>query len=225
MYNLPFWLHLKCEKWGKDYSAWLLARADRRTLSYRGIEHRPDRLADAKKAECIFAIHQGWLAAVNFNVERGPELGGDFIARWRLLVDPIDDYTHTEVRQTSMYGTLLIYPIRKWSKFEQRRHDLFALVKTAVDRDRNRDELLPQGFCRGWCTKQFFLDNHIICMRNRSCELRGEGIDKGTPYIEEHLLWPMDTFPVPQDYRLIDPAPWWSEHVFGSPAGHSRPTK
>ena len=139
------------------------------------------------------------------------------MARFTLGEKPIDQFTHVEVRQTNFYGTLLIYPIKKWPKLAQRRADLFVLVKTAADQFRSRDELLPQGFCRGWCTKEFFRKNVIICQRNRPCELRGEGIDRGTPYIEEHMLEDMDTFPVPEDYRLIDPLPWWSEHVMRPP--------
>jgi hypothetical protein len=144
----------------------------------------------------------GWHAALNLDVERGEERGGDYVARFTLPTPEINDgFTHVEVRQTSFNGTLLLYPKNKWSHFEGRRGDLFVLVKT-ID-DWRQQGLLWQGFCRGWCTKDFFRKNHIISIRARPCEIRGLGIDKGTPYVEEHMLEFMDTFPIPQDYRLM----------------------
>lgn len=205
-YTAPFNVEQECDRHGGGYSNWLHEDRARMKYTYRDIDARPDKLSDAKFAEWVLGNRQGWLAALSFDWRQGPQRGGDYVARWRLENPEIDDgFAHIEVRQTTLAGSLLIYSKIKWPFFEQRRHDLFVLVKVTPSLRRDGLKLLRQGFCRGWCTKDFFRKNVIISTGKRECEVRNGRvvIDVGTPYVREDMIEFMDTFPIPQDYRLV----------------------
>jgi hypothetical protein len=150
MFKLPSDVDEQCRLFGLRTRAHY-ARAGSpysRAVSSHGMHDNSEGLADAKRGECIFALHMNLdpLIIVNWSVER-PDTGCDFI---------IDGF-RINVKRTSFAGDRLIWPPNKWRFFDDEQFDLLVLTKTRL-----ADDGCGEGYAAGWCDKQIFRRRHAI---------------------------------------------------------------
>jgi hypothetical protein len=157
----------RCVEYGhqavRDYEA---GRADRSlAFSSHGAERNPKLQAESKMAECILARRLDLSVDPLFN---SPFFSYD-VETLRLNLD---------VKQTSLHGRYLIWPVRKNDIFASKAFDHLALVKS----DWNR------GAPAGWIEKWEFHDLKVVAGP-------GHRLTEGTWHVDESVLHSFDSLP------------------------------
>lgn len=165
-------LVLRCKRYGPAINA-NLANPDSRfmgdvlsaALTSHGIENKPEMQADAKGAECAYAIFVDLNPITDLQWEHADN-GKDII--WKQI--------RVDVKHTPYANGRLVWPINKNRLLATKRFDVFVLVTGR----------LPTFEIRKWIRRDVFLESHSI-------EVAGGKLTPGTWYMTQDELWPIET--------------------------------